>query len=190
MRRTILGLLLILTALSATAKQRFSYVYARNGSGDSTISITMGSVEDVVRLTKRYSGRYLWASLNGREYLIRDATMLNQVQYAARHMEALNAEQARLERRMKPVERRYERLAEELADRTDRDDDEELTYAMRARIDELRDAMREVKRELRPLEEEERRIESRESGIERVFDAEIEKIVERAIREGTAERVK
>ena len=190
MRRTLLGILLILTALSATAKQRFSYVYSRDGSGDSKISISMGSVENLVRLNKRYSGRYLWASIDGREYLIRNAAVLDQVQYAARDMEALGAEQARLDRRMRPVERRYDRLEEELDDLTDRADDEELTYAMRARIDELREQLREVRRELRPLEEEERRIESRERGIERIFDAELEKIVERAIREGTAERVR
>jgi len=187
MRRTILASALLAAVLSVSAGQRFSYVFAR--SDGSNITLTHGSLEDVLRLQKRFSGAYLWASRDGRQYLIRDAAVLDEVRRAAAGLEALGTEQRALDTKMKPVERRHERLERELDALTDREDDEDETPAERARIRELENQLRDLERELRPYENQERRLENRERDLERVFDAEVERIVERAIRNGTAGRV-
>lgn len=184
MRRLILILLL---ALSVSAEQRFSYVYTKDSAGNWTIA--RGNVDDIVRLKKRYNGAYVWARVDGREYLIRDAATLDEVRRAAGPLQELEPQQRSIARRIKPLERQQEKLEDELDELTDRDDDERLTAAEHARIRDLRSQIRELERQLRPLEQEERQIDRREEELDRVFDDEIERIVKRAIRLGTAERV-
>jgi DNA repair exonuclease SbcCD ATPase subunit len=184
MRRLIL---LLLLAVTASAGDRFPYVYSRDSSKHWTIS--RGNVEDIVRLTKRYSGAFVWARVDGREYLIRDAAVLDEVRRAARPLEELEPAQRSIERRMKPVERQQEKLEDELDQLTDKADDEALTAADHARIRDLRSQIRDLERQLHPLEQEERQIDEREEELDRVFDDEVERIVKRAIRLGTAERV-
>ncbi len=180
-------LLILLLALTASAGQRFSYVYTRDSASNWTIA--RGNVDDIVRLKKRYNGAYVWAQVDGREYLIRDAAVLDEVRRAARPLEALEPEQRSIDRRIKPLERQQEKLEDELDDLTDKDDDEALTAADHVRIRELRSQIRDLERQLRPLEQEERQIDQREEELDRVFDDEVERIVRRAIRLGTAERV-
>jgi hypothetical protein len=186
MRRLILISLLVMTALSVSAKQRFSYVYTRGSSAH--ISISKGSLEEILRLRKRYSGAYLWARIDGLEYLIRDAATLDEVRRAGSGLEALEPEQRALHNRMKPLERKEERLEDELDGLYD-DDDEIHTVAERSRIRELEVELRAVERELKAFEKDEERLDRREEALERVFDAEVERIVERAVRKGVAERV-
>ncbi|HJQ39162.1 MAG TPA: hypothetical protein VKB93_18645 [Thermoanaerobaculia bacterium] len=184
MRRIIL---LLLLALTAGAEQRFSYVYTRDSASNWTIS--RGDLQDIVKLKKRYSGGYVWARVDGREYLIRDGAVLDEVRRAARPLELLEPEQRAIAHRIKPIERQQEKLEDELDELTDKEDDEELTAADHVRIRELRSQIRELERQLRPLEQEERQIDQREEELDQVFDDEVERIVKRAIRLGTAERV-
>ncbi len=178
MRRLILILLL---AVTASAGQHFSYVYSR---GTSTV-ISGGSVDDILRAHKRYSGAYLWVRSEGREYVIRDAGVLAEVSRAAVPMQAMDPEYRELQRKMKPLERKQDKLEDELDDLYDDEDDETVDQN---RVRTLENQLRDVERELRVYEREEERIDRRHDQIEEVFDTELKRIVERAIRTGTAER--
>ncbi|HJQ39161.1 MAG TPA: hypothetical protein VKB93_18640 [Thermoanaerobaculia bacterium] len=178
MRRLILILLL---AVTASAGQRFSYVYSR---GNNAI-ISGGSVDDILRVHKRYSGPYLWVRSEGREYVMRDAGVLAEVNRAAAAMEAMEPEHRELKRKMKPLERKQDQLEDELDELYDNEDDEKID---RDRLRDLESQLRNVERELRVYEREEERFDRRHDQIEEAFDAELKRIVERAIRNGIAER--
>ncbi len=189
MRRTLSIFALLLTALSCFAKERdrFEYVYSR--AGNDKISVSHGSLQEMLRIHKRFTGVYLWARLDGDEYLIRDAALLDDARRAAAPLDALHAEMKPLRKKMKPLEDREEKIDRELDALTDREDDERLTEDQRDRIRELERSQREVQRELREYEREEERFDHREEVLDKAFDAEIRRIVERAIRSGVAERV-
>ena len=190
MRRTIFALILFSAALSAAARSRFTYIYAPTGAN---YTISKGSVDEIVKLNKRLSGAgpYLWVRLDGREYVIRDAGLLAEVERARAPLRALEPEQRELDRKMKPLEKREDRLENELDELTDRDeDDEELTAAERDRVRELRAQLRDLRREMRQYEREENELDRREDELDRVFDDEVERITERAIRNGIAQPVR
>lgn len=188
MRRSLLFSFLLAVALSAFGGGRgFTYVYARGGG--STISLTHGSLDEVLRLQKRFSGTYLWARQSGREFLIRDAAVLAEVARAARPIEALEPDYGKLQDRMKPLERREDELEKKLDALHDADEEDE-DEGDRARIRTLESQLRAVERELRVYEREEERLDRRQEALEQVFDAEVESIVKRAIAKGIAERVR
>jgi len=189
MRRSLAFSFLLAVAVSAFGggRRAFTYVYARGGGSSTTI--THGSLDDMLRLQKRFSGAYLWARVDGNEVLIRDAAVLAEVARAARPMEALNPEYEALHKRMRPLERREERLDDELDALSDADDDDR-TNRDAERIRALRSQLRDIERELREYERQEERIDRRQEALERVFEEELELIVKRAIRTGVAERVR
>lgn len=178
-------LLLLLLALPLHAGDKFSYVYQR---ADDSATISRGSLEEILRLKRRFTGTYLWARVDGRAYLIRDAAALAEMRKAFAPLEALTPHQRALRVKMKPVEQRRDRLERELDDLSDRDD--ELTDAEHARMRELEQALRALEPELRKYEAQERDLDEREEALERVFDQEVERIVRRAVRAGVAERVR
>lgn len=182
--RSILLILLLAVPLCA---DEFSYVYAVPGEGEH-VSISRGDLKEVLRLRQRLSGTFLWAKVGGREYVIRDAGVLQDVELAFGPLRALHPEQEALRARMRRIEEREERLERE-ADALS-DSEIRLTAIQSARLDELRRALREISEELRPLESEERQLDQREESLDVVFDAEMERIVRRSIRSGTAERLR
>lgn len=189
MRRILLLSLLLLSLLAVTAfaGDRFRYVYSY-GPDSQVVALTHGSLEDVVRLQKRFSGVYLWASLDGRDYLIRDAALLDELRRAHAPIEALTPGMKALQNKMRPLERRQERLEDEYDKLSDADDDD-LTAAERDRMRQLRGQLRDIERELRGYEQEEQRLDRREEELDVVFDDAVEQIVRRAIRNGLAKRL-
>jgi len=189
MRRTLTLFALLLTALCCFARERdrFTYVYSRGSRGD--VILTHGSVQELMRVRNRFSGQYIYASLDGREYLVRDAASLEEARRAIAPLDALQEEMEPLRKKMKPLEAREEKIEDELDALTDREDDERLTDDERDRIRELERQQREVERDLRVYEREEERIDRKEEALDKVFDEEIQRIVERAVRNGSAERV-
>lgn len=189
MRRTLSILALLLTALTCYARERdrFEYVYSRGGNDK--ISLSHGSLQAMLRIHKRYTGVYIWAHLEGGNYLIRDAALLDDARRAVAPLDALHAELEPLHEKMRPIEKREQAIDRELDALTDSEDDEKLTDDQRARIRELERRQREVQRELRDYEREEERLDRKEEALDQAFDEEIRRIVERAVRNGTAERV-
>lgn len=189
MRRTLPILALLFTTLTCFARERdrFEYVYSRGGNDK--VSVSHGSLQAMLRIHKRFTGVYLWAHLDGENYLIRDAASLDEASRAVAPLDALHAEMEPLRQKMRPVEKREEAIDRELDALTDSEDDEKLTEEQRDRIRELERRQREVQRELRQYEREEERFDRKEEALDQTFDDTIRRIVERAVRNGTAQRV-
>jgi len=189
MRRTLLIFAFLLTALSCFARERdrFTYVYSRGSRGN--VILSHGELREMMRIKDRFSGIYLWARLDGHDYLIRDSASLDEARRAVAPIDAINAELEPLHRKMRPLEKREEEIDRELDALTDSEDDERLTDSQRDRIRELRSQQREVERDMRVYEREEERLDQKEDALDKEFDAEIRRIVERAVRSGVAQRV-
>lgn len=185
MRRTILLACLLLTAVSAFAKN-YTYVYSR---GDDSYSvITRGSLENVLRVRRQLSGTYIWVVRDRLEYVIRDRAILDEVEKAFAPMEAFAPQQKALHEKMRPVEKRADAIEREMDRLTDLYDDEDLTPAQKDRLRELRRKMREIEVDLRQYEEEESRLDEIEEELEREFEAKLDKIIDRAFAKGAVER--
>lgn len=179
MRRTILLLILLFTALSASAGDRFSYVYKPGGS-DHTISMG-GSLETILRVVRKYDGEYLWAERNGRQYLIRDAAVLAEIKKTLAPLEEAERPLDALHRRMYPVEQRAERLEDQI---------EELEDEDQPVPDDLERQLRAANRELAEFEREEARLDRLQEEAERKAEAALLVVVDRAIRNGIAKRLR
>src|SRR4051794_26114363 len=110
MRRTLTIFALLLTALCCFARERdrFTYVYSRGSRGD--VIMTHGSVQALMRIRNRFSGVYIYACLDGREYLVRDAASLDDAHRAIAPLDALQEEMEPLRKKMKPLEDREEKI--------------------------------------------------------------------------------
>jgi predicted nucleic acid-binding Zn-ribbon protein len=163
----------------------FSYVYTHP---DGNTLVSTGNLDEVLRLRKQLPRPSLWARIDGREYVVRDAAVLEEVEKAYGPLAALHGPMEELRTKMRRIEKREERLEDE-ADALS-DSEEKRSAAEETRLRELRRAFREIRDELRPLEIEERRLDDREEALSKVFDGEVERIVRRGVRSGTAERVR
>lgn len=179
---------MLCTAITTSAKSRFAYSYHRGTMGD--VSVMHGDLQPFLRYQKALGpGRYLWAGLDGREYLIRDANVLDDLDELMKPYDELHREMKALRDEMKPVESRFERLERELDHLSDRHGDyNDLSSAEKARMRELRVELRAARNEVRPFEERERALEAREEAIEEGVDTAIEALVKKAVRNGIAER--
>src|SRR5687767_13592024 len=156
MRRQIALLLLLCATLTLSAAE-MSYVFKR---GDRSYIVTGNMpIKGIGSVTKRWSGDFLWAKINGREYLIRDDATLAEARRAFVQVEANQEQYHALEAKMKPVERRHrilERQHDELTDSLS-NEPERYTAAeereMERRIREIGEKMRPIEAELRLLEQ-------------------------------------
>lgn len=186
MRRAAIAFLLLLT--TAAVADDFSYVFTR--TGQALISGNL-NLDSVLALRKRYDGDYLWARRNGRTYLIRDARVIAEARAAFADADALHVEYESIAARMRPLERREEKLEEQIDRIGDAISDGEMDDpAMEAKLRELHEQLKPVARELRSLEAEEERLDAREEKLVEVAERELRRIVDRAIANGTAERLR
>lgn len=183
--RRLATLLVLLTALAALAEDHFTYVYRPDGNRKALH--LRGSISALDRVQRKLeTGPYLWARLDGREYVVRNAAVLAEVKKAFAPLDVFELEQRALARKMEPFERR----AEELEDQVDRlaDTEDELSAADEERLRVLEQQLRQAERQLRPFEEQERELDRREEALEAVAEEALQRIIERAIRTGTAEK--
>ncbi len=153
-------------------------------------------IEDFAALRKARPGDFLWFRRDGRRYLVTDAGILAAAREALRPSDQVGREMDALSARLKPFEDREEQIdreddaldeAEDALD--DRDDVSERRRVEERRL-ELEGQRRVLKSEMGALEEEERRLEAREREVEVVVDAEIERLIEDALRRGLAQPVR
>jgi chromosome segregation ATPase len=183
--RHLATLLVLVTALAASAADRFTYIYRPDVN--SRVLHLRGDISALDRvLPKLATGPYLWVRLDRREYVIRDATVLAEVKKTFASLDVFERERRAVARKMKPVEQRAEGLEDQIDALTDRDDD--LSAEEEQRLRALEQELRAAERELRPLEAQERELDRREEALEAVAEEALEKIVERAIRMGAAAR--
>jgi len=193
MRRALAILLLLAAALALPlAAGDMSYIFKR---GDSSYTVTGHvNIRNINAMVNRWPGDYLWAKIDGREYLIRDNATMSEARKAFAQLDANQAEYHAIERKMRPVEKKHDELEESIDDLSDRlGDDDDLTAAERRRMEtRLRDLEQQIKpleAQLRELEREEERFDEKQEKLEEVAEARLGEIIRRAIRTGVAERV-
>ena len=190
MRKIAFASLLAL-ALTAAAGNGFSYVLS-NGNGNTVIAGAI-DMRFLRSIKSEWGDRFLWAKVDGRQYLIHDQGVLAEARAAFGPADALHAECEKLEARMRPVDERHEKLERQIDrigdDLSDRDD---LSHSerrqMEQRLDELERQIKPIAAELRQLEAEEERLDQREEKLVAVAEAKLRQIVERAIANGKAQR--
>jgi hypothetical protein len=170
---------LVIAATAFAGPTGFPYVFKRGGG--SMIRVN-GSLESYKRIEGRWSGEYIWLRVSGREYLIRDASVLAAAAGAFAHMEALEPEHRAAEERFRPIEKKYNALEE----RAERFEDDSAHDAERRDAERALEAMEaEYQAAERAVERIDEEMERREEIAERKF----EDIVLRAVDAGKAQRL-
>jgi peptidoglycan hydrolase CwlO-like protein len=192
--RTRLAVLTLLIAIAATslvtADERDSYVWKRNAS---TTTMFHGDLDDVRRLTSLYGSEYVWTRQSGREYVITDRAVLDEVATIFVELDRAQAPMDAVQERMRPHQRAMDRAADRMEALAERLEDEDLSDSVRATIErqmhEVEKEMERVEAQMEIVEHEIERlstvIEAKAEKVERKFEA----LVDRAIREGKAKRV-
>jgi predicted nucleic acid-binding Zn-ribbon protein len=169
-----------------------SYIFKR---GDRSYVVAGNfNIHNIEKVVNRWDGAYLWAKLDGREYLIRDNGVMDEARKAFAHLEANQAESDAIEARMRPVEKRVDELERSIDKLSDRiGDDEDLTAserrALETRVRELEKQMKPLEAQLRELEREEERFDQKQEVLEEAAEKKLEEIIRRAIARGAAERL-
>ena len=192
--RRLLALLLLLAAaltLSARSGSGLSYMFRR---GDSQIISGNLPIDGLGRLADRYKGDFLWARVDGREYLIRDAATLAAARGAFLEVDAFHARYHGIHEKMKPVERRHRSLERQIDDLGDTlSDDDDLTRAQRAEMEaklaKLEAEMKPVQAELQRLETQEEKLDREMEPLEEAAERRLEEIILDAILRGLAGRL-
>ncbi|HEV7768187.1 MAG TPA: hypothetical protein VGQ76_24505 [Thermoanaerobaculia bacterium] len=192
MRTRLLALALLTSAIVAsvlTAGERMSYIYKR---GDSHYTRMSGSLDRLGPISRKYGNEFVWVSLGSRNYVIRDAATLAEVRASFKDVEAMEPSIRAIEKRMKPFEQQMEVIAKRLEALADQLGGENLSDAQRDAIERrMNDAetdMAAVERQMNGVEREMEKLEKETEKREAVAEKRFEGIVERAIRNGTAER--
>jgi hypothetical protein len=182
--------------LAATPSLAGSSSRARALCLGETSYVTGMDIDDFVALRRARTGDFLWFRLDGKRYLVTDAGVLDAAREALRPTDPLRRERDALEVRLKPYEAREEEIdrdddalddAEDALD--DRDDPAERDH-IETRRHQLEEQRRILRSEMRALDEEERRLDTREREVEVVVDAEVERLVDDALRRGLAQPVR
>jgi hypothetical protein len=191
MRRLLLTLLLLVSTASAADRSGLSYIYKR--AGQSHLRTNGASIDSLVRISNRWSGEFVWVRRGGREYLIRDQSVLKAVAGTFSGMHALEPRLRAAEETRHPIEQRMEALEEQIDAIHDRLGDEEMPEATRRSLEER---MREHERTMEKIEAEHRvaeraaeKLEKEMERLEEIAEREFERLVIRAIETGKAERI-
>ena len=167
-----------------------AYVLSRGGHWSSTNE----SLEALRAVQRRFSGEFLWVRRAGKEYLIRDHRTLEEAQSLFAPLRELDPEraalrprQSRLESEQTKLDREQEKLEREL-DRLTDDSEARGEEATRGRLErrqrELESKMRALEGEERELDAVERSIDEREDDLERKAEAELWRLIDRALARG------
>ncbi|HYC58936.1 MAG TPA: hypothetical protein VEK79_05150 [Thermoanaerobaculia bacterium] len=194
MRTRTIALTLVISAAAAsflTAGNRMSYIYKRGNVQTMRIS---GEFHKIAPIARKYGSEFVWIRLDGREYVIRDAATLADVRNLFRDVEALDPEIRAVERRLRPLEEQLDEVEERvdyagdtLGDEDDLSDTERENLEDKLRVAERE--MRELESKMKPLEREQERLDRESERREKIAEAKFEKLVERAIADGIAQRV-
>jgi len=192
MRMRIASSLVLATvalALTVMAGDRLTYVYKH---GDRQHIHSSGSIDSAVRVSKKWPGDFIWASADGREYLIRDAAVLAQANEALAEVEALEPAMHAAEQKMKPFEARMDEIERQSDKLSDQLDDEQLSDAQRhdieARLHEVEDQMHSVEDRMHGVEQQLETLEKQMDAREETAETKLEQLIERAIRSGATEK--
>jgi len=195
MRNRLLVLLaFVLMSMSSFAGSRsdhFSYVFS---NGDKTHMMSRGNIDEIVRLSKKYEGTYIWFRRDGREYLVRDAATLAAAKDAFRDLDALEPQEREAERCVRPYEKKMDELEKQVDRISDQlSDDEDLSESQREELEsQMHDFEREMKgveRDMESAEREVERIDREEERLEKIAERKFQEILMQAVQQGKVQRL-
>lgn len=147
--------------------------YALNIFGDTRITISGDtSLDSIHELNQTFSGNYLWVRRAGKEYLIRDAILLDRVRALFTPQRALGPEQAAVAREEAALDHEADDL-----------DDEERDEKTNTRLSEIHTRQEDISRR-------EAELDQREEALDRQAEAALWPLVDDAIRDGLAVRLR
>ncbi|HEX8169664.1 MAG TPA: hypothetical protein VF824_03890 [Thermoanaerobaculia bacterium] len=194
-RIAVLASLLVGLSLSGSVSASSPrYIYRHNGKSYLVIDGTYPeSMKSVASITDRYPGDFIWVRDARGAWLIRDAGVLAEAARAYAELDAMHPELEALEAKIRPYERRAEEVERELDEVSDSFDDEDLPKAERTRNErrmrELEQRLREAELAYKPMERNLETLERRADALEAIAEKKLERIMQRAIADGKAERV-
>lgn len=168
------------THITTRSDDGYEFQYIRNSDGDTFASLRI----DGVRYITRDPG--VLAELEKAMEKQREISM-DHSRLGRRHSD-LGREHAELGREHARLGREHARLARERSSGGDAEDIERQQRALEAEQRKLEDKQRALEDRQRDLEDEQRALEEKQRAAESDANREIEKIFQRAVREGTARR--
>ena len=148
------------------------------------------SIERALAKRDAYGSNFLWFRDDGKDYVVRDAATLDRIERLWDAQRAFDPEAKRIEKELRPLERRESELDDEIDELTDRDEGPELTAAEERKLEQLRREMDALRPKLRALERQEEAIDRKRDAAEAEAERRMVPILEDAIRSGVADRVK
>jgi vacuolar-type H+-ATPase subunit I/STV1 len=182
MRKLILLFALLALTAAAGDRSHFTYIYKKGGHTHMRSSM---DIERMVKVSKRWEGDYVWLRLDGKEWLIRDAAVLAEVNRVFAEMHALEPAKRAADAQRHPYEVKIEALEKQIDALTD-DDDENVNDK---RVRELERQMRAIEREYEAVERKAEKLEEEMDRLEEIAEVKFDQIVLRAVRQGKAVRV-
>ncbi|MEK6373942.1 MAG: hypothetical protein AABO58_14745 [Acidobacteriota bacterium] len=164
MKRLLL-IAVALTMLASSKPRRDGYILAYEDNMTFSGGVDFSFFKT---LRERHPGKVLWVRRNGREYVVRDETLIMRARALFAPQGALAGEQVAIAREEAALDREEERL-----------EDAAKTPENRRRLDELR--AKQAK-----LAEREQALDEREEELERAAERELWTLVDAAIRSGAA----
>jgi hypothetical protein len=159
-----------------------AYVFVPHGSNMMSSNVNL---DRALAVRHRLGSHFLWVRDHGVEYVIRDEATLDRVEHLFDSAHALSPDVERLHERMRPVEKREERLDSEIDAISD---DDERTPRDEERRRDLERQLRDVESKLRDLEREEEALDAKQDRLEEDAERKMMPIIDEAIRTGVAKR--
>jgi DNA repair exonuclease SbcCD ATPase subunit len=170
-----------------------AYILAR---GDHFWS-TNCSIQDLHNMRRKLSGTFLWFRRAGDAYVIRDPATLEAAWSLFAPLDALEPERAELRARQQRLEEKERALEKEeaaldrIGDRlSDADEDGPKGRDVENKKRALEERQRELEALQRPEDERDRALDEREEAIERKAEAELWRLLDRAINQGIAQQAR
>ena len=166
-----------------------SYVFSK---GDHQNHVRIFNHDWPVGIHTNGDSPFLWFSYDNREYMIRDAATLRDIDMLFAGEQALEPQRRDLRARMRPLEREQrdlERERDRYEDRIERLDDEKQEAERRdleGKIEGLERKLDGLEAQLDKLEQEEEALDQKEEVLEHEAEKQLEVLVGKAIRSGTA----
>lgn len=207
--KRILPVLLLACSAAALAKDRdddSSWVVVRS---DRNVSMH-GSLRDLEAARKHFAEfgpQYLWFRRDGKQYVVRDGKVIDQIEEATRPQEELGAEQARLGKRQADLGRQQAQLGRqqaELGERQARHAQDEARRQLRGEepagkeddereIDKLQRYLSGVQenlgREQEKVGREQEKMGREQERLSREVERKVHPLIEASLKDGSAKRM-
>jgi hypothetical protein len=148
------------------------------------------SLESALMKRASYGSDFIWFHDHGKEYVIRDAATVDRILHLFDPEHAFDPEAERIERELRPLEKRESELDDEIDALTDRDEGPALTAAEEQKLERLRKEMDALHPKMRALERQEEEVDHKRDAAEAEAERRMVPILEESVRSGIAVTVR